>query len=172
MVLEFFGNFTTTEILLIFVIFVLFVIMSKRIANILINIAWIFIASILFPLVANKAFGIPIPLDIETFMVFMITGTGLYFLYLSWKSVYSVLRAAEKIGGKIVSKKQKYHEKYSNRTEEPKMKRQKYHFVNSRRAKTEDELFRNYVIISDTEKAAEKRALKVSEDYVEIEDSD
>lgn len=78
------------------IVFILFVLAIKRVTKILMTCAWITAAAVLFPIIANKVFGLAVPVDTDSIIFFVTVGLGGYFLFLFASSLYRVLAFAEK----------------------------------------------------------------------------
>ena len=95
--------------LVLIVIFILFVLALRIVFGIVKNAIFVAIASALFPIVANLS-GFSITLNIETIVLFITLGLGLYVAYLAARSIYKILSLAER-GVKSVAGKRKDEEK-------------------------------------------------------------
>lgn len=104
MVFEFLGNLDTTTAFLLLIVFILFIISLKKFMGIIRNGLIILIASALFPIVANKLLGLPVPADTGSIISFAMTGLFIYFLYLVGTTVYKVLSIAERVAKPFVPK--------------------------------------------------------------------
>ncbi len=76
--------------ILLILIFIVFLVISKKLFNILLSSISIAIISALFPFVLNKI-GLPIETNLNTVLYFMILGVSLYILY-------HILRGIAKLG--------------------------------------------------------------------------
>lgn len=122
--------------LLLIIVFIVFIFVVRRVVRVIITGVWVGIISLLFPIFLNKIVGLPVALNLETFLYFAKLGLGLYGIYLFARLVYSILGAAEKAGSLMVSpishhrKKKKEEmekkmEKFIKDREEDKKKKEK-----------------------------------------------
>lgn len=83
---------------LLIIVFILFVFAVKRVLGIVKNAFIIFIASVLFPIVASRV-GFGVPADPASIVAFATAGMFLYALYLLASVIYKTLSIAEKVVG-------------------------------------------------------------------------
>ena len=76
-----------SELLMLFLVFVLFLIVAKKAYHVLYNTLIIVFLSALFPYFANGILGMNLPLDLNTSLQFAVLGAILYFSYLYVKPV-------------------------------------------------------------------------------------
>lgn len=86
----------TTNPVFLGVVFILFVLALKRVTKILLNCVWITVAAVIFPIIANKVFGYPVPIDADSIIFFITVGIGAYFVFLFASSVYKILIVAQR----------------------------------------------------------------------------
>ena len=98
---DFLANLDATNLFLLLIIFVLFVLSMKKAFSIVINTVWAAGVSLLFPVVMNRLLGFDIPMDPDTLLTFMIVGVGIYFVYVLATSVYKILGIAQKAVAKV-----------------------------------------------------------------------
>lgn len=103
-------NMATPELVAVIIIFVVFLVLMKKVIKVLFNILWIVLASAAFPVVLNVFFAFQLPLNLETVLFFIMIGIGLYFVYMVGKIIYSLLSLAEK-SAKVVIPSRKKEEK-------------------------------------------------------------
>lgn len=94
------GSISITHIFL-GIIFILFVLSIKKLKKIVFNALLIAVAAVLFPIVMNAVFGLPLSIDGTSIIFYMTVGLGAYFLYLFSKAVYVTLGVAEKAASPI-----------------------------------------------------------------------
>ena len=99
MVLEFIASLGIPNVVVMVAALAVFIYWFKSMMSLIKGAFFVGIASAVFPIAANKLFGIPIPLNIETLVSFVLLGVGLYFIYMFGRTVYRVLS----IAGKSVS---------------------------------------------------------------------
>lgn len=163
-----FSNLNAVHGFLILIVFILLVLARKKVLGIVMNAVWITVAAVLFPIFTNRVLGLPVPSDTDSIILFIVTGLGLYFLYLLSKSVYSLLSITEKAGKKISPKIEiKEKEKRKDRKEivkkTPSAPLAKQFFAKSVKVKGEKELFKDYVIIEDKETVEIKEDKNINE---------
>ena len=83
------------------IIFILFVLSVKKLKKIVFNSLLIAFAAVLFPILMNAVFGLPLSIDGTSIIFYMTVGLGAYFLYLFSKAVYVTLGIAEKVASPI-----------------------------------------------------------------------
>lgn len=83
-------------VLVLFVIFILFLVLMKKVIKTAINFVIIGIASAIFPFFLNIALGFRIPITLDLELFFILLGLGLYLLYIAGKLIYAALGLAEK----------------------------------------------------------------------------
>jgi len=93
--LEFINSIGTFNLMLIIFVFIIFLVLMRKVIKTVINIVWISAASALFPLVLNFL-GFSVPLKLDTILFFLILGLGLYFIYILGKIIYTMLGIVEK----------------------------------------------------------------------------
>jgi len=93
--LEFINSIGTFNLMLIIFVFIIFLVLMRKLIKTVINIVWISAASALFPLVLNFL-GFSVPLKLDTILFFLILGLGLYFIYILGKIIYTMLGIVEK----------------------------------------------------------------------------
>ena len=81
---------------LVGLIFVLFIVFSRRMFSIVTTAAWIAVLSILFPILMRYALGFDMPTDANSILFFMAFGLGIYLLYVIGKGIYRVFDILEK----------------------------------------------------------------------------
>ena len=122
------------------IIFILFMLSFKKVLGLIKNAVIIVAASALFPIIANRFLGLPVPSDGETIFSFVVLGLGVYFLYILASSVYKVLSYFEKSGKrlpKIEMKHEKENKELPERLTEKKTERAKPFVVgNKKKRKT------------------------------------
>lgn len=114
------------------IVFIVFILALKRVTKILVNCAWITVAAVIFPIIANKALGMAVPIDADSIIFFITAGIGSYFLYLFASAVYKALSVAEReaepvtrfFGGTLGSVKDKIGYTIRKRRDEAKIKKQ------------------------------------------------
>jgi len=93
--LEFIQNLGITNMIMVLCIFVIFLVLTKKIIKTIINMVWISAVSVIFPFML-KFLGFPVPLNLETILFFLILGLGLYFIYILGRIIYIILGVVEK----------------------------------------------------------------------------
>ncbi|MBI2173257.1 MAG: hypothetical protein HYT73_03560, partial [Candidatus Aenigmarchaeota archaeon] len=96
MVLEFIASLGIPNVVVMVAALVVFIYWFKSMISLIKGAFFVGIASAVFPIAANKLFGIPIPLNIETLVSYVLLGLGLYFIYMFGRTVYRVLSIAGK----------------------------------------------------------------------------
>lgn len=93
MVLEYLQSFFSAGYgsLVLLVVFVLFIIVTRKVVRTIMSAVWIVILSAIFPIAANYFLGFSFPLTLETFVSFVTLGVGLFALYILVKLVYKFL---------------------------------------------------------------------------------
>ncbi len=99
MVLEFIVSLGIPNVVVMVAALVVFIYWFKSMISLVKGAFFTGIASAIFPIVANKLFGVAIPLNIDTLVSYVLLGLGLYFIYMFGRTVYKVLS----IAGKSVS---------------------------------------------------------------------
>ena len=99
--LEFIQNIGTLNLVLILLVFVVFLVVMRKVVKTVINMVWISFASAVFPLVLNFL-GFSVPLQLDTVIFFVILGLGLYFVFILGKIIYTMLGFVEK-SAKVVT---------------------------------------------------------------------
>ncbi len=89
------ASLSTTELALIVIVFILFVVALKKALSILKNALYVAVASVIFPILA-RFLGFPIATDANSIIFFLTLGLGLYAVYVIAHSVYTILGYAEK----------------------------------------------------------------------------
>ena len=139
------------------IIFILFVLSVKKLKKIVFNSLLIAFAAVLFPILMNAVFGLPLSIDGTSIIFYMTVGLGAYFLYLFSKSVYVTLGIAEKVASPITRRMKSAGAKKRD-VKIDKIIKQK---------EDEDKLKK---IIKDQEKRKQKT--KKDDDYVELKDDE
>jgi predicted membrane protein len=153
MVFEFLQGMSTTNALLIIVIFVIFIIAVKKIIGVIKNIVIIAVAAMIFPIIAQRFLGIAVPTDTNSLLGFVALGIGLYLIYIVVRVVYKLLKLGTKVApkGGIKKEDQKILKKMI-RTEKERQKVKK--------DKSEKDLFKDYVVIEDKQQEKQKEKKK------------
>jgi hypothetical protein len=99
--LEFIQGIGTFNLLIIVLIFIVFLVMVKKVIKTAINMVLIAVGSIMFPVMLHLL-GFSVPFNLDTILFFLMLGLGLYFLYLLGKIIYSMLSVVEK-SAKVVT---------------------------------------------------------------------
>jgi hypothetical protein len=166
---------SSTNWILLFIVFILFVLAMKKVFRIVMNSIWIVLAAFLFPLAANRVLGLAVPTDIDSILLLATAGLGLYFVYLVVKSVYTIVSFAGKVGRKMVptigvkgkgkgrdrnkteSAEREVRDVKLAKAEKPKLGEPvpKQFFTSKGRQKSEKEIFKNYVVLEDTSAGGE-----------------
>ncbi len=94
MALDFLATLGASNMILVVTALVVFIYFFKRMVSIVKNCFFVGIASAIFPVVANKFFGMAIPLNVGTLTSFVMLGLGLYFIFMFGKTVHTVLKIA------------------------------------------------------------------------------
>ena len=92
-----------SELLMLFLVFVLFLIVAKKAYHVLYNTLIIVFLSALFPYFANGILGMNLPLDLNTSLQFAVLGAILYFSYLYVKLLWVSSRALSRVLAAILS---------------------------------------------------------------------
>ena len=93
--LEFIQGIGTLNLIIIISIFIIFLVLMKKVIKTVINMVILSVASALFP-VALSFLGFPILLSLDTILFFLVLGLGLYFIYILGKIIYTMLGVVEK----------------------------------------------------------------------------
>lgn len=112
MVVEVIQNFFGTEvgIVTLLLIFVLFIILVRKMVKIAFSAIWISLISALFPLFLRFGLGMDIPLTFSTFVFYITLGLGLFCVYLLASLIYKALGLFER-GAKAATPFSKKEEK-------------------------------------------------------------
>lgn len=117
----------TAYLLLILIIFAVFVLLMKKVIKTVINMLWIALASAAFPFVLNMLIGMSLPINLNTIILFVTIGIGMYFIYLLGKIIYTMLSVAEK-GAKAVA----YPITYRSRKKKEEVEKKMGEFIQER----------------------------------------
>ena len=85
----FFGSEIGTLTLLL--LFIVFILLARKVIKIAMGIVWVAFISALFPLFLKYGFGMDITLNFSTFIYYITLGVGLYCMYLLAKIIYKLL---------------------------------------------------------------------------------
>ena len=88
-------NIGFRELLIFIVIFVLFLIITRKIVRVIMSLLWIAIASAAFPF-TMRFLGLNFSTDLNSILFYVALGIGLYFVYMLGRIVYVVLGLAGK----------------------------------------------------------------------------
>jgi len=126
--LEFLSGLNNIQVLLI-IIFVLFVFSIKKVLSVALNSLWIAAAAVLAPIILNRIFSLPMAIDTDSLIFYMMLGLGAYMIYLLGKAVYILLGMAEKFGKDVTApvrkSMEKRHEKLGKKVDEYMPKKKK-----------------------------------------------
>ncbi len=151
-----FGSLSITHIFLA-IVFILFVLSIKKLKKIVFNALLIAVAAVLFPILMNVIFDLPLSIDGSSIIFYMTVGLGTYFLYLFARAIYVTLGIAEKAASPIMR---------SVKTSAAKNRDAKIDRI-VKEKESEEKLKK---IIKDQEKKKQKN--KLDEDYVLLKDDD
>ncbi len=88
-------NIGSAELVLFIAVFVAFLLIVRKVINTLMNILWITIASASFPFIMGFL-GVSFPTDLNSILLFVTLGVGVYFVYMLGRVIYALLGIAEK----------------------------------------------------------------------------
>jgi hypothetical protein len=97
---SFFGSELGTVTLLL--IFIIFIVLVRKLIKIAMSAVWIGFVSALFPLFLKFGLGMDIPLNFGTFVYYITFGLGLFCIYILASLIYKMLGAFER-GAKAAS---------------------------------------------------------------------
>jgi hypothetical protein len=162
MVLEMLSNPSTTDILMLTVLFLLFVMAIKKIMGIVTNMIMVSVAAILFPVLVNRILGFPIPTDTHSLITYVMVGIGAYFAYMGLKYVASGLKSANKAVKKVIPKRKKTEkvriiEKEHIHEREEIIPRP---VIQQRAPKSVEQAYKNYVVLEDNPKPRQEPRAK------------
>ncbi|MBI4896363.1 MAG: hypothetical protein HY832_02340, partial [Candidatus Aenigmarchaeota archaeon] len=83
------------NIILFIAVFLLFIIVVRKLVSAVITVVCVLGASALFPFILRTVFGIPVPLTISNLISFVVLGLVIYGVYVLISIVYTILTAAE-----------------------------------------------------------------------------
>lgn len=179
---EFLGGLDATNLMLLLVIFVLFVLSMKKAFSIVINTVWAAGISLLFPIVMNRLLGFDIPMDPDTLLSFMLVGVGVYFIYVLASSIYKVLGIAEKVIAKVpkpsisIPKGEKETAKEGRKEiqlRERELKLQEREMKLKEKAAARNEKHGKWMARVEESKAPKRKTKDIrADEYVEIKDSE
>ncbi|MDI6721572.1 MAG: hypothetical protein QMD85_04220 [Candidatus Aenigmarchaeota archaeon] len=107
MVLDFLASLGPANLIMIATALVVFIYGFKNLISLIKGAFFVSIASGIFPVVANKVFGMEVPLTIETLLEFVLLGLGLYFIFMFGKTIHKILSVIDK-SASFFSKKPSY----------------------------------------------------------------
>lgn len=122
-------NIGFRELLIFIVIFVLFLVITRKIVRVVMSLLWIAIASSIFPFVM-RFLGLDFSTDLNSILFYVALGIGLYFVYMLGRIVYVLLGLAEK-SSKFIT----YPIKSSRKRKEEKTKKKMEKFVEEKKKK-------------------------------------
>ena len=158
MVLEIFTNPSTTDVLMLTVLFLLFVMAIKKIMGIVTNMILISVAAVLFPILGSRLLGLPIPTDTHTLLLFVMGGIGAYFIYLIAQELAKVLKGASRVTRQIIPKRKK-HEKVRIIEKERIVREEAPKRFVQKPQKSVEQSYKNYVVIEDNPEPQKKKSL-------------
>ncbi|MBI2075901.1 MAG: hypothetical protein HYT72_01475 [Candidatus Aenigmarchaeota archaeon] len=88
-------NISVSELLIFVIIFVLFLVITRKIVRVIMSLLWIAIASAIFPF-AMRFLGLDFSTDLNSVLFYVALGIGLYFVYMLGRIVYVILGLAGK----------------------------------------------------------------------------
>ncbi|MCX6815464.1 MAG: hypothetical protein NT120_01250 [Candidatus Aenigmarchaeota archaeon] len=157
---------------LILIVFILFVLSLKKVIEIVKNAIIIAAAAVLFPIFANRFLGLPIPMDGETIVSFVVAGIGCYFIYLVVKSAYVLMKKGGSVAKKVMpdikfqgKKEEKKEQNYNYESKKQHVDLIKKQLQNAKK-NTEKEIFKDYAVIEDKE-IEKKEPRKIKHGVVE-----
>lgn len=100
------------ELFIIIGVFIGFIYLISKAMKAVFHIVWISGISALFPILANRFLGYTFPLNMNTFLSFIVIGVGIFLGYKVVKIVYIGLAIVEKTGKAVIAplKKNKVHD--------------------------------------------------------------
>jgi hypothetical protein len=152
MAFDILANPSTTDILMLTVLFLLFVMAIKKIMGIVTNMIMVSVAAILAPVLANRVLGLPIPTDTHSLITYIMVGIGAYFAYIGLKYVAGGLKTANKAVKKVIPKRKKaekvriIEKEHIHEHEAPERPRI---VIQQRQSKPLEQSYKNYVVIED-----------------------
>lgn len=167
MVLEFLSNPSTTDILMFLVLFLLFVMSIKKMMNLLTNIILVSVAAVLIPVLASRLIGLPIPTDSGSLITYAGMGILAYFIYMAGKYVMRGARTAGKVGSKLLPKRSGKKVVIEKRIVEERVPAQR-RAAPKRDRKSEAETFKDYVILDEKPRAAQKEQKPSSQNVEDL----
>jgi hypothetical protein len=148
---------------LLLALFILLVLSMKKVMGIAKNSLWVAVASIIFPIVMSRVFGIDIPTDADSLLTFMFLGLVTYGLYILAKSIYTVLGMAEKSSKKFTEPlRERMLKKSAEKQKKLETKTQK---EKEKHAHEEYKEVKEHI-----KKESKKKKKDEDEDYVEVND--
>jgi len=187
---EFLADLGLVGMFIIVIIFILFVLAIKRVLSIIKNVIIIVIASALFPIMLSMLFGFDIPINVDTILGFVLIGIIAYAIYLLARTIYFLIKMAEKAGSALISpiksikkrhaeelkNKMKEHIKREDEVEKEKKKREElekeleekieHRKEDETKQREEAEARKRKMIIEEIKKSGRKK--EHYKDYVEI----
>ena len=122
-------NIGLGELLIFVVIFVLFLVISRKIVKTVMNLLWISVASAVFPF-AMRFLGLNFSADLNSMIFYIALGIGLYFVYMLGRIVYALIGFVGK-SSKFIA----YPMKSSRKNKEEKTRKQMEKLVRKKERK-------------------------------------